>query len=791
MWVLLGVLAFKPVRVVRFADFQKGTISFVGWLSVVRKNFALSKTEKGNMRNLVLFLLLHIFSFPIAYAQKVYTYTGSSFTRVSSPYEATMRVTGSFTVIDELDYTGNKAGRIQPLEYDFTDGVQNFDETNSDIELFIGVGISGDITYWWLEVGDYPRTTDTDLSTRGKITTKSAYNDAVLYRPCDEEYANQNGTCKELIINASGDNGDQSRSWAASGPGLPDGVNTILSYEGLQFSDFLATENGPQYTTSDRIEGTVVIKGAITPGASYSDLTQQASSNTDIVAFSFKDGINDFDENDDVHNCGAGNENRVRLTFDENGAVDFWSVCLSTQSIDNSYKQEEGVIQSRVSPLGDTVSYRFCNEYDPVTDDCKLGERHIARANTPYSTEGNWTITPPSQVVELCDNGIDDDGDGKVDADDPDCIGAAEELLVRCMHTPLWPAEGETVTFSAESLDQDGSAVVSDSLEIYTTDTQSPQAVVASQSSIAAEDIASGRSLKYGCRAEKAGVVTFSGWRVVDVGVPEFDEYQAVPVIYNGPTENKLDIVFIPELNRHGDGSAGWELFQADIYEVIKEGIYSIPWFLRNQRDINFWLGRTFGTVTPKDSKDSSKKCKKDKPDGFSDGYSFADAGGIIHGQACRDNASFKIFTTRFRSSKLVVVSHEIGHAAFSLSDEYVGIDTLYFTLPDYPNLLGGENSCRNAAEKRGFNPDNCRNLKADGASGVFLGADWIFEPNFRNDAEPWNEVRDLMQQTGGEGPCTSPTTGEDILCKDRYKVGISEIYRMNWKMDKCRAGRC
>ena len=212
---------------------------------------------------------------------------------------------------------------------------------------------------------------------------------------------------------------------------------------------------------------------------------------------------------------------------------------------------------------------------------------------------------------------------------------------------------------------------------------------------------------------------------------------------------------------------------------------------LRNQRDINFWLGRTFGTVTPKDSKDSSKKCKKDKPDGFSDGYSFADAGGIIHGQACRDNASFKIFTTRFRSWKLVVVSHEIGHAAFSLSDEYVGIDTLYFTLPDYPNLLGGENSCRNAAEKRGFNPDNCRNLKADGASGVFLGADWIFEPNFRNDAEPWNEVRDLMQQTGGEGPCTSPTTGEDILCKDRYKVGISEIYRMNWKMDKCRAGRC
>lgn len=394
----------------------------------------------------------------------------------------------------------------------------------------------------------------------------------------------------------------------------------------------------------------------------------------------------------------------------------------------------------------------------------------------------------PAGPETNCANGVDDDGDGLIDAADPDCDPVEPEvgLLVRCIHRPLWPEEGEQVFIRAETIDADGNEVFANRIEIYTTDPENPIGDSVGNSSMERFTYPTRSRMRYGCRAELGSEVAFSGWREVDVGTPEFDDLRAVPVIYNGPMDKKIDIVFIPEENRHGAGNVGWELFQSDIYQVILEGIYSIPWFVANQREINFWLGRDTGTVTPGNPDDPSSRCKKDRPEGYKSGYGFADAAGIIHQEDCRDNAAFTVFTTRFNRNRLQVVAHEIGHAAFSLSDEYTGPDSLYFTLPDVPNLLPTHAKCRSAATERGFDPEQCRSLILDGAQGYFLGGLWIFEPNYNNDTDPANETGDLMQQTGND---CNVEPGE--FCRARYQVGDSEISRMNWKVGKCRAGRC
>lgn len=420
--------------------------------------------------------------------------------------------------------------------------------------------------------------------------------------------------------------------------------------------------------------------------------------------------------------------------------------------------------------------------------------RFVATAETHVIRIGGATTSPvgssPSRnttaymaadgvrlTSEICNNGIDDDFDGLVDDLDQDCkLGVG--MLVRCLHTPLWPNDGDLVTIHAETIDSNGDAVIADRIEIYTSDPENPEGGAGNNIDAQISTVATGRSLRYSCYAERGEETAFSGWREADVGTPEFDEFRAVPVVYNGPIKEKIDILFIPEAGRHGVGAGAQERFNDDIFQVILEGIYGVPWFVRNQTEVNFWLGRDMGNVTPSNPDDPTKKCKKDKPAGFKKDYGFVDAAGIIHTEPCRDNASLKVFTTALNARGLQVVSHEIGHAAFSLSDEYEGAPTLYFTLPDFPNLLPTSGRCRSAAEDRGFNAGDCRPLSD--ASGFSIGGFWIFEPSYRA-VTP--EIPDLMQQAG-EAACDAGTC-------EQYDVGPSETSRMSWKLGKCRAGKC
>lgn len=451
-----------------------------------------------------------------------------------------------------------------------------------------------------------------------------------------------------------------------------------------------------------------------------------------------------------------------------------------------------GQYDQPVQWVADSISFAASAE----THSLKILARTSATSADPNNsppTNAYMGIDGLRFTKENCDNGVDDDFDGLVDGDDEDCQeppAPEVSFSTRCLHKPLYPQDGEAITIYADVIDQDGNTVEVDALEIYINNRDLPHTVVTgpvSRTQVTYRE--SGTRIFYGCRSTREdGGVAFTGFRTADIGVPENKDWAALPVVYHGPMDEKVDLVFFAEEDAYAAGAVD-PVFQDEMYELIFDGLLEIPWYVRNFESFNIWLAFDTAGVRPKNASDSSKKCKKDKPPRFKKKYGFADAAGILHKEACRDNAAFKTYSTRYRGHRLQVVAHEIGHAAFSLSDEYTGADSLYFTLPDYPNLLPTLSACRSAAERRGANPDDCRSLILDGASGFFVGGLWIFEPNYDDTGEPWSGTPDLMQMTGSGDSCLDEE-GNSKSCL-RVGVGISEIDRMTWKLDKCRNGRC
>jgi hypothetical protein len=272
----------------------------------------------------------------------------------------------------------------------------------------------------------------------------------------------------------------------------------------------------------------------------------------------------------------------------------------------------------------------------------------------------------------------------------------------------------------------------------------------------------------------------------VDIGDPLIPGFPAIPVIFHGAMSESIDLVFLPEIDSYPEGALS-EAFQEDIYEIVREGLFEIPWFVRWQYVINVWIAKEGTDVFPRALPGQDPLCAAVKPPGYGKRYSFGDAVGVIHAEDCRDVAiPLWPFTTRFGEGdehNLQVVAHEIGHKAFSLADEYVTSPTVRFSTPPNPNLFPTLANCRFAAEERDKNPDECRELPG----GLLnLNGRFIFEPDYLNEDDPESEVRDLMQQTGN-GPCSF----DDSETCQRYQIGDSEEARVFWKLSKCIGGDC
>lgn len=442
---------------------------------------------------------------------------------------------------------------------------------------------------------------------------------------------------------------------------------------------------------------------------------------------------------------------------------------------------------------------------DFVAPDSVVTLRFEAFTQDPDGNTAYMGVDGVTFVSEDCDNGIDDDLDGLIDANDPDCQNRdGEDLKVRCMHRPVMPQLGDAVTITAQAINERAEAIVVNSVRVYLNDIDTPVAAAVDSSQASHSFIASDETFSYGCAAERATVPfpeTADSWRAdepvlrtVDVGTVERPALNAVPIILNGATQQKIDVVFFPDNDEYT--SFQDPAFLDHVHDLIDEGFFQIPWFVEFQWAFNFWIGMdstanaTALPPPPGIPPADNPLCSRTGPNNFETRYIFADVAAIVHTSRCRDNAgSPGTFTIEYEADRLQVIAHEAGHRPFGMADEYC-CDGGYFSSrrpflssdynPPYPNMFKSEGKCRDAALDRGYDPDACRDIVDADTDEDW----WLWEPNYRSEPDRAQRVRDLMQQTGA----IEPVEGEFT---DRYDAGDSEVDRMGWFLSECVNGRC
>lgn len=350
------------------------------------------------------------------------------------------------------------------------------------------------------------------------------------------------------------------------------------------------------------------------------------------------------------------------------------------------------------------------------------------------------------------------DGDGnafvkfRIEVDEPP---AAPGLTVRCIHTPLWPQSGDDVTITVESLDgmveiADGinHAKIADTVEIWVNDQSAPALSENGRTtaSFTVNDVPAG-DLLYGCRVRDDGVSAFTGWRRTRVGPPA--EGKAIPVIYTGDRNSRVDIVFIADEDSYT--SATDPAFLSDVHDVLKGAYYGRAYFLANQDKFNFWLADQTG-----DADSVTNTCMHVLPANWAADYSWRDSGVILHTNDFRDCAGSGVFSVEPTSLKVVL--HESGHSPFGMADEYC-CDGGYFENPPNPNLFDMLPECQMDAPALGRVAGDCRS----------------FTDTRPNPDQVWS---------------LSDPNANDLM-KDNGPPQAGDIRRMDWFFTNCVAGQC
>jgi len=210
----------------------------------------------------------------------------------------------------------------------------------------------------------------------------------------------------------------------------------------------------------------------------------------------------------------------------------------------------------------------------------------------------------------------------------------------------------------------------------------------------------------YGCRVRLNDASVFTGWRQIRVGAPA-DE-GAVPILITGPSDNRMDLVFIADEDTYGkpDDPA----FLKAVGDLVRDAIYRFSFYNQFQNGINIWLAQQPGKA---DRESDDTPCVLTKPVDWDENYAFAEAGVILHSDAFRDCAKAGLFTTQTTTRfPFRILRHESGHK-FGLSDEYC-CNTSYFESSLYPNVYETLEACEADAPNLGREPQDCRSWTRD-----------------------------------------------------------------------------
>src|SRR5215210_6988830 len=126
-----------------------------------------------------------------------------------------------------------------------------------------------------------------------------------------------------------------------------------------------------------------------------------------------------------------------------------------------------------------------------------------------------------------------------------EAVGSSQpNLAAQCVHSPLYPQAAQSVNITARALNGTGQAKTVDSIDIFINNNVTiPIATIRNDSTLNYTVSASTDSpiISYNCRVLDNGTSLFSGWKMVRI------ETRAIPIIYSGPPNTSLDIVFIAD----------------------------------------------------------------------------------------------------------------------------------------------------------------------------------------------------------------------------------------------------
>lgn len=296
---------------------------------------------------------------------------------------------------------------------------------------------------------------------------------------------------------------------------------------------------------------------------------------------------------------------------------------------------------------------------------------------------------------------------------------------IRCLHSPLWPQPGDTVTIRAEYLDGNlqPDVKIADRIQVFTGNNMATPAgeVLGAEEFTFTTPAVGAPNLSYACRLVDDGSPIWTGWRTVNVGPPPVAG-GAVPVLLTGPMRSRVDVVLIPDKDNYTGSND--PTFLTDMRSLIDQAYFAqgdgtadASLLLTNQDTFNFWLaggtGDARGVV--------SGKCEKDPPGSWDTLHSFADVGAIIHTNSFRDCASGNTFSAE--NFDFRVFRHEQGHRPFGLADEYCNkrpgssstvCDGGYFQTDTFPNVYEDGGDCEADLGNLGRSGGSCDRWQQD-----------------------------------------------------------------------------
>lgn len=261
---------------------------------------------------------------------------------------------------------------------------------------------------------------------------------------------------------------------------------------------------------------------------------------------------------------------------------------------------------------------------------------------------------------------------------------SAAGAVVRCLHSPIWPQGGESIKVTAEVLNNSLGATYADRMEIWFDNVLNKSTFGHTTMEHSKLAPISGASFTYRCIAKVGETTVSSGWHRVQVGAPPVG--RAIPVLFVGERRASVDIVIVPATSDYPNIED--RQFQEHVYGVIKNSFYAEKVFLEHQRQVNFWIGKDFGTANGY----GNGTCVI-PPNNWGGDYAFVEAGMILHKRALRDCAipAQRIFSSEYHEYRTVL--HEAGHAVFGLTDEYSD-NISYGQNNPYPNVYAGASAC-------------------------------------------------------------------------------------------------